>query len=155
MRIEYQDYILEMEGEKGSQELTFALYHNNTDIKVETMLWNGILMGMWKNDYERETEELIRIWDLHNEGDYFQQTISKTNKDFIRHTSFTAIFQEIIRNKRDEFSLIKNLYSTSTNEWLSFGYHIYPQATKFWEKQVENGFAEWVGNEKRYKAILE
>jgi hypothetical protein len=155
MEIEYQDYILEMEGEEGSHELYFRLFYINPINNLKTEVWNGLLMGLWEDDSIRETEDLRRCWEIYNEGDYFQQTITRLEKGVLPHISFTAVFQEIIRNNRDRFGLIENLYSTSNLKWLSMDFGISVDAIKFWGIQVENGFAEWIENESRYKANLE
>jgi len=38
---------------------------------------------------------------------------------------------------------------------LSMGYKIYPEATKFWQKQVSAGLATYIEEEGRYKALLQ
>lgn len=143
-----------MQCEQGNHELYFRLYYKEDENTPELELWNCLLMGLWEDEYVKETEDLKRCWDLHEEGDYFQQTITRLDQELLPHTTLTAVFHEIIRNNRADFNLINNIYSTSTLNWLSLGYNIYPQATQFWTKQVENGFAERIEDELRFKAIL-
>lgn len=155
MEIEYQNYTLVMEGQQGDHELSFKLYYQENDEQDKKEMWNCTLKGLWEDEYERETPELRLCWDLHQEGDYFQQTIARLEENLLRNISFTAIFHEIIRINREDFNFINNIYSTSTMKELSMGYKIYPGATRFWTTQVANGFAETIEDELRFKAILE
>jgi hypothetical protein len=155
MEIEYQNYTLAMEGQQGDHELSFKLYYQENDEQDKKEMWNCTLKGLWEDEYERETAELRLCWDLHQEGDYFQQTIARLEEKLLRNISFTAIFHEIIRINREDFNFINNIYSTSTMKELSMGYKIYPGATRFWTTQVANGFAEIIEDELRFKAILE
>ena len=154
MEIKYQNFILEMTGAQGEHELIFKLYFIEPKTKIQTEVWNCILMGLWVNENERATDDLIICWQKHVEGDYFQQTISRINKKILPHVSFTAMFHEIIRNNREVFKLILNIYSTSFLKSLSLGYSISVDGLRFWKKQVENGLAEWIEEEQRHRAIL-
>lgn len=154
METQYQNYTLTTEDQQGDQELYFRLYYQENVNEAKIEVWNCTLKGLWEDEYEKETPDLRRCWDLHQEGDYFQQTITRLDTS-LPNISFTAIFHEIIRNNRIDFDFINNIYSTSTLSWLSMGYNIYPQAVNFWTTQVENGFAEKIENESRFRAILE
>jgi len=154
MEIIYQNYILTMEGQQGDQDLYFRLYYQENENEARTEVWNCTLKGLWEDEYEKETPDLRSCWDLHQEGDYFQQTITRLDTS-LPHISFTAIYHEIIRNNRADFEFITNIYSTSTLSWLSMGYNIYPDATRFWARQVENGLAQRIEEEFRFKAVLE
>lgn len=144
-----------MDGAKTEHELRFKLFYNAPENNLVTEVFNCTLMGLWKDDNERETADLIKCWGLHKEGDYLQQTISrKPEIKILTDISLTAVFHEIIRNKRENFNFINNIYSTSEIAYFSFGYSLFSMGKRFWEKQHERGLALWIESESRYKAIL-
>lgn len=117
-------------------------------------LWECHLQGLWEDDSIRENDELRIIWDMHNEGDFFQQTLKRHNKKLHPNISYTAWFHNLIIKKREELAFIKNLYSTSMLEWLSMGFTFSEDAENFWKKQVQNGHAQYIVNQERYRLII-
>lgn len=154
MRIEYHNYLLVMTRDRDGYELYFRLYYTDPQTNIQTEVWNGLIMGLWRDDSIRETADLVRCWDLYNEGDYFQQTITRLEKGILPNTSFTSIFHEIIRNHREQFDFLNNLYSSSDLDWLNLGYKLYPMGSRFWERQLENEFAVRIEETQRYRAII-
>ena len=154
MRIQYQDLFLEFPDDTdGSIDVGFKLTTIN-EKKEEVLLWECNLMGLWRDWSIRELPDLKRTWGLHTQGDYFQQTITRHNNELHPHISYTAIFHQIIRENRQVFSFIKNIYSTAELGWLSMGYHISIDGNRFWVKQFENLLAERIEEQGRYRAIL-
>lgn len=90
---------------------------------------------------------------LNANGRYFQMHIARKTKDILPKISFAAVFQKIIRENRNYFHFIKEIYSTSPDNSLSNSLSLDGQ--RFWEKQVENNFAIWIEEEKRFRAILD
>lgn len=117
-------------------------------------LWECTIQGLWRDEFIRETTELKLVWDKHGEGDYFQCTLMRHNKDLHQGVSYTALFHEMLREYIDSFPEIRNLYSTSKLPELNMGFGLYPQAEKFWEIQVKNKVAEFIEPEQRFRAIL-
>jgi len=120
---------------------------NDADI-----LWECELEALWRDQSVRETEDLKRVWALHNEGDYFQQTLIRHNLKRDPHVSYTAMFHDTVRAHHQDVPFILNIFSTSTLSWLSLGYQIYPGAIRFWKRQVEKGVARYIESEQRYVA---
>lgn len=117
-------------------------------------LWECGLDALWEDDSVRSTPDLRRVWDMHCEGDYYQQTLQRNNKDLHPHLSYTAVFHEMVRNNRAALKFIRNIYSTSNLDWLRMGYRIYPPALRFWQIQEERGYATYIQEEERYRAIF-
>jgi hypothetical protein len=89
MRIQYQDLFLEFRDDTdGSIDVGFMLTTIN-EKKEEVLLWECNLMGLWKDWSVREVPNLRRTWELHSQGDYFQQTITRHNKELHPHISYT------------------------------------------------------------------
>ena len=130
-------------------ELHFELHHTCPN-NIKTHVLNCTLEALWYDKQKMEDNDMS--YCLYKEGDYFQCSLNRENKDFklSPNISFTAVFHEIIRNKRYEFEFIKNIYSTSKLSHNSFS----GDAQMFWEKQVKNGFATLIEEEGRYKAII-
>jgi hypothetical protein len=118
------------------------------------VLWECGLDALWEDDSVRPTPDLRRVWDMHSEGDYYQQTLQRHNRELHPHLSYTAVFHEMIRNNRTNLKFIRNIYSTSSLDWLSMGYRIYPLALQFWQIQEQGGYATYVVDEQRYRAVL-
>lgn len=154
MKIPFQDLFLEYPDDaNGSLDVGFRMTTFNEN-KEEILLWECALMGLWRNDTERETPELLMVWGMHNIGDYFQQTLVRHDSTLHSHTSYTAVFHDIIRENRQDFDFIKNIYSTSNLNWLSMGFHYSIDAKRFWDMQVEKNVAEFIEAEERYRALL-
>lgn len=120
----------------------------------DEILWECNLKGLWKDEYEKATPDLVHIWSMHSDGDYFQHTLIRHNKTLHPRISYTALFHEMVRNNIKQLAFIKNIYSTSEEARLSMGYTISPPAKAFWNKQVENNLASFIPAEKRFKVSL-
>jgi hypothetical protein len=118
------------------------------------ILWECHLQGLWEDDSIRENDDLRRIWDMHNEGDFFQQTLIRHNRELHQGISYTAWFHEMILQNREALTFISNIYSTSNINWLTMGYTINPVATNVWNIQVQNNIAEYNEAEGRYRLLL-
>lgn len=119
-----------------TSELNFSLFFNNS-----------------KSKYPVLTCSLNSIEEL-PPGNYNQSHIQRKTNDIFPKDSFGAIFHEIIRLHKEDFFMIKNIYSTSIDIQLSKGYTLSDLGYRFWEKQTENKLAVWIEDEKRFKAIL-
>jgi len=153
MIIEYDEFYFEIctpSETHDAHNVPIALKLIENNLK----LWECNLRGLWKDEFERETPILKRIWEMHEEGDYFQQTLKRHNYELHPHTSYTAIFHLMVQNNSLKLDFINNIYSTSKLNWLNMGYLIAPEATNVWAKQVKAKFAIYCEDEQRYKLIL-
>lgn len=126
----------------------------SSEDQFSEILWECRLQGLWEDDSVRETADLRRIWDMHAEGDFFQQTLFRHNHDLHPKVSYTSWFHELIIQNRENLAFINNLYSTSTLEWLSMEFRIQPVAINFWNIQVQNNLAENINEEGRFRLLL-
>jgi hypothetical protein len=120
----------------------------------DEILWECTLKGLWEDDSERPTTELSRIWNMHDEGDYFQQTLIRNNRTAHPNLSYTGVFHEMIRSNRNKIQFIRNIFSTSRLPWLSMGYELSIDAQRFWDLQQQNNWAEWIEDELRFRALI-
>lgn len=155
MQIEFNEYTFEvkMPTESGDPYNVYITLKSNNSGDEE--LWNCNLRGLWKDESIREDDTNIDAWKINDVGDYFQESLNR-NKESKRvfHGSYTALFHEMIKNNRDQLKFINNLYSTSQKRSLSFGFTLQPAGKRFWKTQEENGLAEYIPEEERYKALL-
>ena len=98
--------------------------------------------------------QTLQVWNMHQPGDYFQNTLYRHPHQRHPHQSYTAMFHDAVRQNRMQVNFIGNIYSTSELPWLNMGYHIYPPASAFWEIQVTGGLAEYIADEQRFNAIF-
>lgn len=122
MTIVYNDFAFEIENPAE----TFNPFEIHVTLKCPNLtgnetLWECTLKGLWEDDSERPTIELSRIWSMHDDGDYFQQTLMRNNRIAHPRLSYTGVFHEMIRSNRNKTQFIKNIYSTSRLPWLSMG----------------------------------
>ncbi|WP_299273448.1 hypothetical protein [uncultured Psychroserpens sp.] len=137
-----------------SDEYNIHIKITESENPFSDTIWECTLKGLWEDEYELETPELRRIWDMHNEGDYFQQTLIRHNRNLRPKESFTALFHRLLREQPNELLVISNLYSTSKLNWLSMEFTISPPAENFWTIQTRNNLAEFIESEQRFRAML-
>lgn len=112
-----------------------------------------IHFSLYSRDKSKSHLLSCSLKSLDGNGNYFQINIHRKTREVLPKTSFGAVFHKIIREHRNDFSFIKEIYSTSPYNTISNS--LSDDGYRFWEKQVENNFAIWIEDENRFKAILE
>ncbi len=132
---------------------TFEVYHNGYKLSVRYFYEDKDEIHF--NLYYQIKNPVFSctLKRLDSNGGYFQIHINRNTKDILPKTSLGAIFQKIIREHRNDFTFINEIYSTSPDNNISNS--LSPTGHRFWEKQVENNLAIWIEDENRFKAILE
>ena len=148
--IQYNDVYFHISYE-DEHNIHFSIRTTNDPFSEE--LWECRLKGLWRDDLERETPDLLVIWGMHQIGDFFQETLIRHNKTLHQGVSYTAWFHDMYLANRHLFEFINNIYSTSSHPILSEGLKIYPDATNFWQKQVEKNKAVYIENEGRFRLL--
>jgi len=149
--IKFNDVYFHIE-EEDEHNIHFSIRISSDAFSEE--LWECRLKGLWRDDLERETPDLLVIWGMHQIGDFFQETLIRHNKKMHPGVSYTAWFHDMYLANRHLFDFINNIYSTSKNTALSMGFDISPNATNFWNKQVEKNIALYIENESRFRLLI-
>lgn len=150
MQIQHRNLVFELDN-SISHQLTVNIKPIDDPYEI---LWDCTLEGLWKDEMERPSDDLERVWQMHEEGDFFQQTIYRHNNELHKGISYTALFHEMIRDNRLQLEFIRNVFSTSRLAWLSMGYAVSEDSLDFWRRQEAAGLAEFIVEEQRYKALL-
>ncbi len=117
-------------------------------------LWECRLKGLWYDDLERESPESLYIWNMHQVGDFFQETLIRHNNSLHTGISYTAWFHDMYLANRHLFSFINNIYSTSQLPELSMGFIISSNAINFWDNQVTKNKAIYIEDEGRFRLMI-
>jgi len=129
---DYQEFTLNWDDDFGK------INFNLTEQNGSEILIDLTLAPLWDVDQEEERGKVYDIpRNLFEEGDYYQSSTRRHTQDArFSGRSLLSLMHEIIRLNAETFPGIKNIYSTSGNNYQEEDFFT-ADRNRFWEKQME------------------